>query len=187
MVPKLPVFLLNSFYRDVQCLLITNMLYKRSAILRFFMCSGEGCVELSFRFFLFLLHGLYGALCSCVTSGLVRFRFVQCSFVVTFVDGLFICGCYFYSSSSLRMSIRCLSVIIFVRVTVTSRYLLCGVSVVADELRLSSSRRLHRLSTTFPARAYIKVVKLTIFLIILYSLLYVSLLPFFHWLPVKLG
>ena len=162
MVPKLPVFLLDSFYQDVQCLLITIMLYKRSAILRFLMCSGEGCVELSFRFFLFLLHGLYGALCSRVTSGLVWFRFVQCSFVVAFVDGLFICGCYFYSSSSLRMSIRRLYVIIFVRVTVTYCYLMCGVPVVAEELLLSSSRRLHRLSTTLTARAYIRVVKLTI-------------------------
>ena len=80
----------------------------------FLVCSGGGgggCVELSFRFFLFLLHGLYGALCSCVPSGLVRLRFEQCSFVVAFVDGFFICGCSF--SNTLRMSNRRLSVIIF--------------------------------------------------------------------------
>ena len=39
MVPKLPVFLLNSVYRDIQLLLIANMIYKRSAILRFFLLS----------------------------------------------------------------------------------------------------------------------------------------------------
>ena len=73
---------------------------------------------------------------SCVTSGLVRLRFEQCSFVVTFVDGLFICGCSFYGSNTLRMSIRRLSVILFVfsfRVTVTSCHLLRGVPVVAEE------------------------------------------------------
>ena len=102
-------------------------------------------------------------LCSCVTGGLVRFRFEQCSFVVAYVDGLFICGCSFYGSNSLRMSIRRLSVIIFVHVTVTSCYLLCGVPVVAEELLLSSSRRLHRLSTNLTARAYIRVVRLTVF------------------------
>ena len=42
-------------------------------------------------------------------------------------------------------------------------YLLCGVPVVAEELLLSSSRRLHRLSTTLTARAYIRVIKLTNF------------------------
>ena len=38
-------------------------------------------------------------------------------------------------------------------------YLLCGVPVVAEELLLSSSRRLHWLSTTLTTRAYIRVVK----------------------------
>ena len=66
---------------------------------------------------------------SCVTSGLVRLRFEQCSFV----NGLFICGCSFSGSNTLQMSIRRLSVIIFVRVTVTSCYLLRGVPVVAEE------------------------------------------------------
>ena len=70
---------------------------------------------------------------SCVTSGLVRLRFEQCSFVVAFVNGLFICGCSFYGSNTLRMSIRHLSVIIFARVTATSCYLLRGVPVVAKE------------------------------------------------------
>ena len=67
------------------------------------------------------------------------------------------------------MSIRRLSVIIFVRVTVTSCYLLRGVPVVAKELLLSSSRRLHRLSTNLTACTYIRVVRLTVFLIMLYS------------------
>ena len=67
---------------------------------------------------------------SCVTIGLIRLRFGQCSFVVTFVDGLFIYGCSFYGSITLRMSTRRLSVMLFVfsfRVTVISYYLLHGV------------------------------------------------------------
>ena len=73
---------------------------------------------------------------SCVTIGLIRLRFEQCSFVVTFVDGLFIYGCSFYGSITLRMSTRRLSVMLFVfsfRVTVISCYLLRGVPVVAEE------------------------------------------------------
>ena len=70
---------------------------------------------------------------SCVTIGLIRLRFEQCSFVVAFIDDLFICGCSFYGPNAVRMSIRRLSVIIFVRVTVTSCYLLRGVPVVAEE------------------------------------------------------
>ena len=69
---------------------------------------------------------------SCVTIGLIRLRFEQCSFV----DGLFINGCSFYGSNALRMSTRRLSVLLFVfsfRVTVTSSYLLRGVPVVAEE------------------------------------------------------
>ena len=72
----------------------------------------------------------------CVTIGLIRLRFEQCSFVVAFVDGLFIHGCSFYGSTALRMSTRRLSVMLFVfsfRVTVTSCYLLRGVPVVAEE------------------------------------------------------
>ena len=110
-----------------------------------------------------------------------------------------------------RMSTRRLYVILFVfsfSVTVTgiSYLLLRGVlwwprsfcflppDGVNIYLRLfivfyyfSSSRRLHRLSTTLTTRAYIRVVLLTVFIFILYILLYVSLLPFFRWLPVRLG
>ena len=69
---------------------------------------------------------------SCVTIGLIRLRFEQCSFV----DGLFINGCFFYGSNTLKISTRRLSVMLFVfsfRVTVTSCYLLRGVPVVAEE------------------------------------------------------
>ena len=67
-----------------------------------------------------------------VTIGLIRLRFEQCSFV----DGLFIHGCSFYGSTTLRMSTRRLSVMLFVfsfRVTVTSCCLLRGVPVVGEE------------------------------------------------------
>ena len=40
-----------------------NIIYKRSVILRFLVSSGGGCVELSLRFSIFLLHGLSVALC----------------------------------------------------------------------------------------------------------------------------
>ena len=99
------------------------------------------------------------------------------------------------------MSTRRLSVMLFVfsfRVTVTSCYLLRGVPVVAEEVLftcarrcvnfttflslflLSSSRRLHRLSTNLTARAYIRVVILTVFLMILYNFiiwLFAALFP----------
>ena len=58
---------------------------------------------------------------SCVTIGLIRLRLGQCSFVVAFVDGLFIYGCSFYGSITLRMNTRRLAVMLFVfsfRVTV---------------------------------------------------------------------
>ena len=73
---------------------------------------------------------------SCVTISLIRLRFGQCSFVVAFVDGLFIYGCSFYGSITLRTSTRRLSVMLFVfsfRVTVISYYLLRGVPMVAEE------------------------------------------------------
>ena len=73
---------------------------------------------------------------SCVTIGLIRLLFEQCSFIVAFVDGLFINGCSLYGSNTLRISTRRLSVMFFVfsfRVTVTSCYLLRGVPVVAEE------------------------------------------------------
>ena len=81
---------------------------------------------------------------SSVTIGLIRLRFDQCSFVVAFVDGLFIHGCSFYGLTTLRMSTRQLSVMLFVfsfRVTVTSCYLLRGVPVVAEEYLFTSARR----------------------------------------------
>ena len=80
----------------------------------------------------------------CVTIGLIRLRFEQCSFVVAFVDGLFIHGCSFYGSTTLRMSTRRLAVMLFVfsfRVTVTSFYLLRGVPVVAEEFLFTYARR----------------------------------------------
>ena len=81
---------------------------------------------------------------SCVTIGLIRLRLEQCSFVVAFVDGLFIYGCSFYGSITLRMSTRRLSVMLFVfsfRVTVIYCYLLRGVPVVAEEFLFTSARR----------------------------------------------
>ena len=81
---------------------------------------------------------------SSVTIGLFRLRFEQCSFVVAFVDGLFIHGCSFYGSTTLRMSTRRLSVMLFAfsfRVTVTSCYLLLGVPVVAEEFLFTYARR----------------------------------------------
>ena len=87
---------------------------------------------------------------SCVTIGLIRLRFGQCSFVVAFVDGLFIYGCSFYGSITLRMSARRLSVMLFVfsfRVTVISCYLLRGVPVVAEEFLFTSDRRRENCTT----------------------------------------
>ena len=130
------------------------MIYiKRSAILRFLMSSGGGGDVLNLVF-----SSYYSSYMDCVvrcvssvTIGLVRLRFKQCSFVVAFVDGLFIHGCSFYGSTTLRMSTRRLSVMLFVfsfRVTVTSCYLLCGVPVVAEEFLFTYARR-HVNFTTF--------------------------------------
>ena len=114
------------------------MIYiKRSAILRFFIVFWGGDV-------LNLVFGSYYSssvdcevrCVSSVTIGLIRLRFEQCSFVVDFVNGLFIHGCSFYGSTTLRMSTRRLSVMLFVfsfRVTVTSCCLLRGVPVVGEE------------------------------------------------------
>ena len=85
---------------------------------------------------IFLLRGLCGALCFVCYDWPNRLRFGQCSFVVAFVDGLFIYGCSFLRFDTLRMSARRLSVMLFVfsfRVTVISCYLLRGVPVVAEE------------------------------------------------------
>ena len=115
---------------------------------------------------------------------------IQCSYVDAFVVDLVIHGCSLYGSTTLRMSTRRLPVILFVfsfRVTVISCCLLHGVPVVAEEVYcliapdgvsifydffivfylLSSSRRLHRLSANLTARAYIKVVMLTVFVMTL--------------------
>ena len=79
---------------------------------------------------MFLLRGLCGTLCFVCYDWPNRLRFGQCSFVVAFVDGLFIYGCSFLRFDTLRMSTRRLSVMLFVflfRVTVISYYLLRGV------------------------------------------------------------
>ena len=107
------------------------------------------------------------------------------------------------------MSTRRLFVILFVslfNVTVISylllRDVLSGLQVAEEFLFLSARRRVylfttfHSLFNKYPplaasigyphltARAYIRVVIFTVFIIIL---LYFSLLPFFRWLPVGLG
>ena len=106
---------------------------KRSAILRFLMSSGGGGDVLNLVF-----GSYYSSYMDCVvrcvsnvTIGLIRLRFKQCSFVVAFVDGVFIHGCS-------------LSVMLFVfsfRVTVTSCYLLRGVPVVAEEFLFTYTQR----------------------------------------------
>ena len=111
----------------------------------FLMCSGGGnALNLVFGSY-------YSSSVDCevrcvlsVTIGLVRLRFELCSFVVDFIDGLFIHGCSFYGSTTLRMSTRRLPVMLFVfsfRVTVTSCYLLRGVPVVAEEFLFPYARR----------------------------------------------
>ena len=60
---------------------------------------------------------------SCVTISLIGFVSDKCSFVVAFVDGLFMYDVPFYGSITFRMSTRRLYVILFVfsfRVTVIS-------------------------------------------------------------------
>ena len=78
-----------------------------------------------------------------VTIRLIGICFTQCSYVVAFVDDLFIHGCSFYGSTTLRMSTRRLSVMLFVfsfRVTVKSCYLLRGMPVVAEEVLFNCAR-----------------------------------------------
>ena len=114
----------------------------------------------------------------------------QCSYVDAFVVDLVIHGCSLYGSTTFRMSTRRLPVMLFVysfRVTVISCCLLHGVPMVAEEVYyliatngvsifydffivfylLSSYRRLHRLSANLTARAYIRVVMLTVFVMTL--------------------
>ena len=121
-----------------------------------------------------------------VTIRLYGVRLTQCSYVDAFVVDLVIHGCSLYGSTTFRMSTRRLPVILFVfsfRVTVISCCLLHGVPMVAEEVYcliapdgesifydffivfylLSSSRRIHRLSANLTARAYIRVVMLTVF------------------------
>ena len=72
-----------------------------------------------------------------VTIRLYGIRLPQCSSVDAFVVDLLIHGCSFYGSTTLRMSTRRLSVMLFVfsfRVTVNSCFLLRGVPVVAEEV-----------------------------------------------------
>ena len=138
-----------------------------------------------------------------VTIRLYGVRLTQCSYVDAFVVDLVIHGCPLYGSITLRMSTRRLPVILFVfsfRVTVISCCLLHGVPVVAEEVYcliapdgvsifydffivfylLSSSRRLHRLSANLTARAYIRVVMLTVFVMTLAIIIicqFAALLP----------
>ena len=95
----------------------------------FYSEKGGGAMNLVYGS-MFLLRGLCGALCFVCYDWPNRLRFGQCSFVVAFIDGLFINGCSFLRSITLRMSTRRLSVVLFVfsfRVTVISFYLLRGV------------------------------------------------------------
>ena len=79
---------------------------------------------------MFLLRGLYGALCFVCYDWANRLRFGQCSFVIAFVVASSCTDVPFYGLITLRMSTRRLSVMLFVfsfRVTVISYYLLRGV------------------------------------------------------------
>ena len=125
-----------------------------------------------------------------VTIHLYGIHLNQCSYVDAFVVDLVIHGCSLYGSTTFKMSTRRLPVMLFVfsfRVTVISCCLLHGVPMVAEEVYyliapngvsifydffivfylLSSSRRLHRLSANLTARAYIRVVMLTVFVMTL--------------------
>ena len=62
----------------------------------------------------------------CVSN--VGIRFTQCSYVVAFVDDLFIHGCSFYGSTTLRMSTRRLSVMLFVFLVSSDCYILLFVA-----------------------------------------------------------
>ena len=67
----------------------------------------------------------------CVSSvpiRLIGIRFTHCSYIVAFVDDLFIHGCSFYGSTTLRMSTRRLSVMIFVFLVLSDCYILLFVA-----------------------------------------------------------
>ena len=97
-------------------------------------------------------------LCHCVSSvsvSLIGFVLDKCSFVVAFVDGLFIYGCIFFTvRCTFRMSTRRLYVILFVllfTVTVISylllRDVLSGLQVAEEFLFLSARRRAYIITT----------------------------------------
>ena len=141
---------------------------------------------------------------------LYRVRLTQCSCVDISSLDLVIHGCTLYGSSSSRMSTRRLPVITLCfsfRVHIISCFVLLGVSMVPRRfvinLRLqayhdwmtffkifsllSSSCHLHRLSINITARDLLGLWCSLIILLHLIFVLYVSLLPFFRWLPVRLG
>ena len=77
---------------------------------------------------------------SCVAISLLGFVSDKCSFVVAFVDGLFIYGCNFLRFDTFRMSTRRLYVILFVfsfRVTVILIVAWCP--MVAEEILFPSA------------------------------------------------
>ena len=121
---------------------------------------------------------------------LYRVRLTQCSCVETFVVGLVIHGCAFYGSTSFRMSTGRLPVILFVsrfecpfypvvycvvclwwprRFIVSLRLTACQYFRLFRSFfyLLSSSHHHHRLSAYLTARAYIRVVMLTVFVMTL--------------------
>ena len=149
-----------------------------------------GSDGLSLRFILFLLHGLWGEIRLWVLPiRLCRVRLTQCSCVDAFVVDLVIHGCAFIGSTFFRMSTRWLPVILFVshfkcplypivycmvclwwprRFIVSLRPTVCQYfTTFSESYLLSSSRRLHRLSANLTARAYIRVVMLTVFVMTL--------------------
>ena len=105
---------------------------------------------------IFLLRELCIRCVSCVMVSLIDFVSDKCSFVVAFVDGLFIYGYIILRFDvQFRMSTRCLYVILFVllfTVTVISYFLLRDVLLglqVAEEILFLSVRRRAYLITTF--------------------------------------
>ena len=77
--------------------------------------GGVGGDELSLRFIIFLLHGLYGVFGDeCFIFRRSGVRITQCSYIGAYVVGLIIFGRYFCGSTSFRMSTRRLPVILFV-------------------------------------------------------------------------
>ena len=137
---------------------------------------------------------------------LYRVRLTQCSCVdVSSLDHV-IHGCTLYGSSSSRMSTRRLPVILFVsrfectlypvmyclvclwwlrRFVVNLRLQACQyLKNFSKSSLLSSSRHPHRLSNNLTARDLLGLWCSLIILLHYIFVLYVSLLPFFRWLPV---